>query len=126
MKLEGLGVVTLYLFGSQAQGISRENSDYDFGILLRDPARIHAGSQELYQKIYDILQDVVPERVNLDIVFLDRAPLQLRCHVVRCGRVLLDADPKRRGDFEERTIEEHADFEPYRRLFEKATLARIS
>ncbi len=120
------GVSTLYLFGSRAQGISHGKSDYDFGVLLKDPSRLSGGSQELYQEIYDILQDEVEARVNLDIVFLGQAPLQLRYHVLRYGKVLLDEEPLGRGRFAERTLEEHADFEPYRRLFEEATLAKIS
>ncbi|MBI2981216.1 MAG: nucleotidyltransferase domain-containing protein [Deltaproteobacteria bacterium] len=124
-RLEDLGLATLYLFGSRAQGISRSLSDYDFGLLLKDPLLIKNGSQKLYQEIYEILEGEVSKRVNLDIVFLDGAPLQLRYHVIRYGKVLLNADPSRRGDFEERTLEEHADFEPYRRLFEESTLARI-
>ncbi len=125
-KLGKLGVSTLYLFGSRAQGNHRPTSDYDFGILLKNPVVIHGGSQALYQKIYDLLQETVSTPANLDIVFLDAAPLQLRYHVLCQGKVLLDADPLRRGRFEEWTLEEHADFEPYRRLFEETTLARIS
>lgn len=124
--LAGMGVVSLYLFGSRAQGVARSNSDYDFGILLRDPSVLREGSQILYQAVYDLLQEVVHERVNVDIVFLDRASLQLRYHVVQYGQVLLDEDPRKRGFFIERTLEEHADFEPYRRLFEETTLARLS
>ena len=121
-----LGASTLYLFGSRAEGVARRESDFDFGILLKQPSVIKNGSQKLYQEFYDLLQDLVPQKVNLDIVFLDRAPLQLRFHVIGHGQVLFDSDPLRRGYFEERTLSEHADFEPYRRLFEEATLARIS
>ena len=125
-SLQALGVATLYLFGSRAQGVAREDSDYDFGILLKNPSVLKTGSQTLYQKIFELLEDTVRGLKTLDIVFLDRAPLQLRYHVIRVGIPLLDADPIRRGRFEERTLLEHADFEPYRRLFEEATLARIS
>lgn len=125
-KLEELGIATLYLFGSRAQGLSSERSDYDFGVLLQDPSVLRDGSQEMYQRIYDLLQDLVPRKVDMDIVFLDRAPLQLKYHVIRHGKVLLDNHPTRRGRFEETTLEEHADFEPYRQMFEQATLARIS
>lgn len=124
-NLGELGVTCVYLFGSRAQNISRPESDYDFGVLLKKPSQLNNGSQDLYQKIYDLLQDLIGKKLNIDIVFLDRAPLQLRFHVLRCGKVMMDRDPLRRGHFEERTLEEHADFEPYRRLFEEATLAQI-
>ena len=124
-KLEQLGLASLYLFGSRAQGIERKDSDYDFGVIMKDPRVLSAGTQELYQNIYDLLQDAVNAKVNLDIVFLDRAPMQLRYHVIRYGKVLFDSDPRRRGNFIERTLIEHADFEPHRRRFEEAILARI-
>lgn len=120
-----LGVSTLYLFGSRALGVARPSSDYDFGFLLENPSVLSQESQGLYQRLYDLLQEVVPVKTNLDVVFLDRASLQLRYHVIRYGKVLLDFDPLNRGRFEERTLEEHADFEPFRRIFEEATLARI-
>lgn len=124
--LSQLGVSTLYLFGSRAQGISGPISDYDFGVLLNDPRLISEGSQCLYGKIYDLLQDVVDEKSNLDIVFLDVANCQLRFHVVNYGRVLFETDALKRGRFIEKTLLEHADFTPHRLRFEEATLARIS
>ncbi len=124
-QLQSLGVSTLYLFGSRAQGIARATSDYDVGLLLKDPSILQHGTEALYLAVYDLLQDLVTEPVNMDIVFLDQAPLQLRYHVIRDGQVLYDGDLLRRARFEQRTLEEHADFEPYRRMFEEATLARI-
>ncbi|MBI4365744.1 MAG: nucleotidyltransferase domain-containing protein, partial [Deltaproteobacteria bacterium] len=122
-QLKGLGVSTLYLFGSRAQGIHHRGSDYDFGILMDGSARGKKG--DLYLALYDVLADVVDEPVNLDIVFLESAPVQLQYHVVQYGKVLLDRDPVRRGRFVQRVLEAHADFEPYRRLFASTTLARI-
>ena len=124
--LEGLGIVSVYLFGSRAQGVAKRDSDYDFGILLKDPSILRHGSMELYQKIYDLLQDRVQQRVDLDIVFLDTAPNQLRYQVFRYGEVLYDGSALLRGKFIERTLEEHADFESYRRLFEESALSQIS
>lgn len=116
----------IYLFGSRALGNSRENSDYDFGILLKDPTILRNGTLELYQVIYDLLEDIVGERKNLDIIFLDQAPLQLRYQVINHGIVLYDRDPLQRGRFVEKTLEEHADMEPHRKIFEEAVLARIA
>lgn len=123
--LASLGITTVYLFGSRAQGIAQASSDYDVGLLLRDPSVLRQGTEALYLSVYDVLQELVAQPVNIDIVFLDQAPLQLRYHVIRYGQVLHDSDAVRRGRFEQRTLEEHADFEPYRRMFEEATLARI-
>ncbi|MBI1870914.1 MAG: nucleotidyltransferase domain-containing protein [Chlamydiae bacterium] len=124
--LKELGVATLYLFGSRVQGIERKDSDYDFGLLLENPSILIKGTEVLYQKIYDLLQDWVEEKVNIDIVFLDQATVQLRYQVISYGKVLYDGHPVKRGRFIERTLTEHADFEPYRRIFEEAILTRIS
>ena len=124
-NFEKLGIAVLYLFGSRAQGLATAHSDYDFGILLENPSVIKDESMNLYQKIYELLQEEVKDKVNMDIVFLDRSPMQLRYHVIRYGQVLYDGNPMKRGRFMEQTLEEHADFEPYRPLFEKSILAQI-
>lgn len=125
-SLKSLGIMTLYLFGSRALGTNRPQSDYDFALLLKKPEVLKKGSQALYQKVFDILSESIPLMPHIDIVFLNTVPHQLRYHVIRQGKVLMDEDPLTRLRFEERTLEEHADFEPYRRLFEQTTLAQIS
>lgn len=124
--LKKLGVAVVYLFGSRAQGISRKGSDYDFGILLSDPQVIKKGTQKIYQALYDIFSDVVSELANIDIIFLDRASLQLCYHVVQYGRVIFETDQLIRARFRERVIREHADFETHRKLFESTILKRIA
>jgi hypothetical protein len=62
---------------------------------------------------------------NMDIIFLQDAPIELRFHTARYGRVVFETDPKFRGRFVEDTVREYADFEPYRRVFEEAIIERI-
>ncbi|MFH1652980.1 MAG: nucleotidyltransferase domain-containing protein [Pseudomonadota bacterium] len=124
--LEELGVGVLFLFGSRAQDIAKANSDYDIGLLMTDSDLIKKGNQELYQAIFEILSEVIGELVNIDIVFLDRASLQLCYHVVKHGKVIFETNPNMRVKFFERVIREHADFEEYRKLFEETTLKRIA
>lgn len=136
-RIRDLGVATLYLFGSRAQGIAGPDSDYDFGVLFNDAAV--ANDTETYIKRYGELYDVCGEMLrnepppsegayrHLDIVFLQRdtMPLELRFHVVRYGCVLFDGNPKQRVRFEERTVAQYCDFRPMLDCFDHAILAAI-
>lgn len=126
-KLESLRVAAVYLFGSQAQGLGGRFSDYDLGVLLKDPKLLYDRSQrnKLYDSLLNIFSEAIGQPVNVDIVFLDEADLVLKFHVVRFGRLIFEADSKRVLDFRHNVLLEHADFEPYRQLFEKATLGRL-
>lgn len=61
----------------------------------------------------------------MDIVFLNEAPLQLQFQVIGKGTVLYEGDPITRADYHERIFEAYADFLPYQRMFEQATIARL-
>jgi predicted nucleotidyltransferase len=124
-ELKKLGVACIFLFGSRVLNIERPNSDYDFGILFKKSIPKGKNRSRVYSRIYDILTKVVDETQNLDIVFLQSAAMELRFHVARYGQVLFDSDPVTRGRFLEDTIRQYADFEPHRRVFEDAILARI-
>lgn len=126
-ELAAHGVSILYLFGSQAEGVAGPTSDIDVAVVFRDSGVLAHRSSELYQKLYDILTDVfdMSNFRNIDIVFLDRAPLELRFDVVRHGSVLYETDPDARLDFEERTAALYRDFKPMLDLSDEAILARI-
>jgi len=125
-RLKKLGVNTFYLFGSRAQGIGSEKSDYDVAVLFFDTAELKTNKEQAYQELYELLADKFQTKKNIDIVFLHNASGQLRYHVVNEGVVLYDANPEIRGQFEERVIMEHADFEKFRTLFEKSIMERVA
>lgn len=124
--LRKLGVVTLYVFGSRAQGMAGPLSDYDFAVLTKGLDEKRGG--ETYLAIYDLLSDYCPRTLKndvIDIVFLQDAPLELRFHVIRYGKVLVDADPRARLCFEEKTTLEYCDFRPILDMVDQAILASI-
>lgn len=123
---KGLGINTIYLFGSRALGLESESSDYDIAILFSDTSKLAKKKDGVYLEIYELIADRARTKRDIDIVFLHRASGQLRYHVVSNGVVLHDADPRLRGDFEERVISEHADFEYFRKMFEKAIMERAA
>lgn len=130
-KLAEFGVIAVYIFGSQAQGTTNPFSDFDFAILLQQSRVVHTTTSILYEPIYDILSDVTqPETLAadvIDIVFLDspRVPLELKSHIVRHGQLLLDLQPQQRVNFEDRIMQQTADFAPLRLQMSQALLARI-
>ncbi len=119
------GVVCIFLIGSRALGIERRNSDYDFGILLKKLPPKGPRRRKIYNALHDILGDTIDELRNMDIIFLQDAPLELRFHAARYGKIVFETNPRFRGRFLENTAREYADFEPYRRVFEDAIMERI-
>lgn len=129
-----LGVEALILFGSRAQGLARENSDVDVGVLLHNPhvlkdrAQVNALYGVLYTDVLSPLAGRVVQRFcDIDIVFLqdEMVNLQLKYHVSKYGIPLYERDTRAFVDFKEDIMNRYADFAPLRRMFEKAIFARI-
>lgn len=122
--IEELPLEALVLFGSQARGTSREGSDYDFAVL---PS--HRLSEEERKKVYDVLYDLlsgkIQQLVNIDIVFLPGASMELQTSVASFGTPLYERAPYVFAGFRERVMDAEADFAPLRRIFQSAILARI-
>ena len=126
--LRELGVLAVYLFGSFAEGAHTTQSDIDVGILMRDATMVSHGTSThtLYQTLYTLFEPILlPYAQEMDIVFLQRASLELQAHVVQQGRVIFETNPSLRLDFEERTMLLYADFAPLRYEFDQAVLAKI-
>lgn len=126
-KLQGLKVALVYLFGSRAEGVAGPSSDIDVGIMFSDPTITKGNTSEIYGKLYDIFSDVfdMSNFRNMDIVFLERAPLELRFDIISHGKVLFEISRDFRLDFEERTAALYRDFKPLLQEFNRAVLERI-
>lgn len=112
-------IQALILFGSRAQEINRDDSDYDIGV-------IGPNSTTSYDLLYTLLSEKINQLVNVDIVFLSDAPMELQSHVAKYGIVLYQQKPVTFANFREQVMRMYADFAPLRRLFQQATLERIS
>jgi predicted nucleotidyltransferase len=103
------GLAAVYLYGSIARGTARPDSDVDIGLLLTRTAPSTLDSQP-----YDVEADL--ERLlgrTVQVVELNRAPVDLRVRVLRDGRLLVDLDRSARIRFEVQTRNEAFDLEPF-------------
>lgn len=118
-RLHDLGIAGVILFGSRAQGIASDASDYDIFV-------IGAHNKLVYDTLYDMIAGKIGKLVNIDIVFEDTAPMELQHHVARYGRVFYESNASVFADFRQRVMTEYADFAPHRAINSDATLSRIS
>jgi len=107
------GLVCAYLFGSRARGEPRPDSDIDLAVLLeRDPPPTLAG---LHLDLADRLRAAVGRPV--DLVVLNRAPVDLIHRVLRDGVLVLERDRSARIRFEVRARNEYFDLLPHLRRY---------
>jgi len=125
--LEAHGIEAVVLFGSQAQETAGPLSDFDFGILVKDPATLYSAEKrrKIYDVLYDLLSGKIRKLVDIDIVFLEDAPMELQAHAAQYGIVLYERTKHSFCRYRERVINLAADFAPFRSLFHKAILSRI-
>lgn len=94
-------IESLYLFGSQAQGLARHDSDLDLAVLGSAPLTGLQRFQAQRELSVQLDQDV-------DLVDLHAANSVLRLEVIRHGRLLFDRDANRTLDFEARVLGDYA------------------
>lgn len=103
------GVAAVYLFGSVARGSARADSDVDVAVLFEsDPPPTLEG---LGTDLADELEGLLGHHV--DLVVLNRAPVDLIKRVLRDGDLLVDANRSLRIRFEVRARNEWFDLEPF-------------
>jgi predicted nucleotidyltransferase len=110
-------VAAAYLFGSVARGEARDASDVDVAILFEHdpPATLDGLSVDLA----DSLQEAVGRPV--DLLVLNRAPVDLAKRVLNDGVLLANNNPSRRIAFEVRTRNEYFDLEPFLTRYRRAS-----
>ena len=125
--MKEIGVLILYLFGSEAEGATTITSDIDIGVVLKEPRDLD-DTRPLYSALYSELERVFKPTLvrELDIVFLQKAPLTLQYNVIRNGRILYEEDAVRRANYEERVTNSYLDFEPVLEYFDEIASRRYA
>lgn len=123
-KLSELGVSLVYVFGSYAEETNRPDSDVDIGVVFQKQPDQGLISKK-YGGLYDIFTDVFAGK-KVDIVFLERANLELRFDVISHGLLIFESSTGEHFDFEEKTSLLYADFKPILKMFDEAVFNRIS
>jgi predicted nucleotidyltransferase len=109
------GIAAAYLFGSVARGTAGPRSDVDVGVLYQeDPPLTLEG---LGLRLEGDLESLLGKPVQ--VVVLNRAPVDLSIRVIRDGKILVDRDRSKRIDFEVKTRFEFWDLEPYLKMYRR-------
>ena len=108
-------VAAAYLFGSVARRTARPTSDVDVGILYSEepPGSLKGLGLQLEGDLEDLL------KLPVQVVVLNRAPVDLVIRVLRDGKLLVDRDRSKRIRFEVKSRFEFWDLEPYLRMYRR-------
>ncbi|HEX3557041.1 MAG TPA: nucleotidyltransferase domain-containing protein [Thermoanaerobaculia bacterium] len=108
-QAEGPEIAAAWLFGSVARGTAGPDSDVDVGILYSDePPRTLAGMGLDLEGDLERLLDL-----PVQVVVLNRAPVDLIARVLRDGKLLFEGNASKRVRFEVRSRMELWDLEPF-------------
>ena len=121
--LKKMNISLIYLFGSSIIGNQRAESDIDIGVVFEKPDRIK-NTMIIFEELYLSLSQVFPDQ-DLDIVFLDFAPLTLQFEVVTTGKVIYRVSREFEYDYKEKIIKEYIDFKPLLDIQDQILLERI-
>ncbi|MGI5837188.1 MAG: type VII toxin-antitoxin system MntA family adenylyltransferase antitoxin [Chloroflexota bacterium] len=97
----------VYLFGSQAGGRTGPLSDYDFGVLVDDVPDIPSLRARLAHELGCALGTD-----RIDVVILNRAPIELEYAVIAQGRPIYQRDEATRVEYEARVMGRYGDYLP--------------
>jgi len=106
--LAGLEEISLvYLFGSRIEGHLGPMSDYDLGVLIdrgADAGQVHA------RLTHELVRALQTDRV--DVVVLNRAPIELAYAIIAQGKVLYQRDAAARVEYEAQVLSRYGDYLP--------------
>lgn len=103
-----LGVVAIYIFGSQAQRLAHKMSDVDIGVIFDKPEKYKNKTMDAYLKFYSIFTDVFPGK-EVDIVFLQLVSPALQFRAVRDGQIIYEADQEQQLIYRENVFKKYLD-----------------
>ncbi len=125
-SLDPSEIVSVYLFGSQAEGRQHRESDVYLGVLLHH--RAHPSRRQRFDARIR-LSSLLPQRLGgrrVDVVILNDAPPELARHIVTRGVRLFCADTEADHAFVRDAQLRAADIAPFLRRSRVTKLAAIT
>ena len=95
-----------YLFGSSASGKKGPLSDIDIAVLFAEPPT----PESVYSLSHQL--SICLETDRIDLIVLNRAPVELRYAVIASGILVFEVDTSTRVDFEAQTLSFYGDYLP--------------
>ena len=97
----------VYLFGSQVEDRVGPMSDFDLGVLIE---RTQVGPQVRSRLSIELAQIIKDEKI--DVVLLNRVPIELAYAVIANGEILYQQDDATRVEYEARVMGLYFDYLP--------------
>lgn len=116
-------IVVAYLFGSQATGQARPDSDIDIAVLLESgwqPGQYLDARLRLMNELASLIDKKV------DVVILNQASPLLKHHVLLQKQLLFERDLSQRVEFEVTAGKIYADLKPMYEFFWQSLVQRIN
>jgi predicted nucleotidyltransferase len=101
------GVCLVYLFGSQVEGNLGPMSDYDLAVLVD---RAVDGRRVQARLAHESARALQTDRI--DVVLLNRAPIELAYAVIAQGELLYERDIATRVEYEATVLSRYGDYLP--------------
>lgn len=120
--LKRLDIKILYVFGSSVTKTQNDKSDIDIGVVFGENSNPNYHISFIY--LYKALTNEFRNK-EIDIVFLNNAPLTLKFNVVIEGKIVYKDSTESENNFKERVIKEYIDFKPLLDQNEELILERI-
>lgn len=120
-KLKEFKVGIVYLYGSVVGGYESQFSDIDIGVVFTEP-KVLENSLKLYSQLYEIFNEAIKPKKEIDLVFLQQTSLGLQFNVINEGKVIYEISGEFRADYEERVLNEYLDFKPVIDYFNKVAV----
>ena len=105
-------VQAIILFGSQARGTARQDSDIDIAVITREATE----EQEW---------DIVEKTDELDINTFSRLPLIIQFRVIKEGKILFIRNREVLEEVQLKTIRNYLDFEPFIERMCRSVIANV-
>jgi predicted nucleotidyltransferase len=112
------GVEVVYLFGSRARGLQKDDSDIDVGIFVAD-------EQLKENPLFDLKVGAFLEselHCPADVVIMNRANPILQHEVLAAGHRVFERAPERRAQYELHSFKKYLDYRHFQKVRNRSSI----